>query len=128
MWECLHVERGQRGRGGAVTHSLRGLGPRGPGGQRLAPEPPVTASLAAQVRGGRTCRCLRRASVINPLCFDDLRSSLAAAAAALLPVMKRIISLISRRPLPFLQSPGGVSDGRGHADSGARRHRARIKP
>lgn len=80
MWECLHVERGQRGRGGAVTHSLRGLGPRGPGGQRLAPEPPVTASLAAQVRGGRTCRCLRRASVINPLCFDDLRRVRGCAA------------------------------------------------
>lgn len=80
MWECLHVERGQRGRGGAVTHSLRGLGPRGPGGQRLAPEPPVTASLAAQVRDGRTCRCLRRASVINPLCFDDLRRVRGCAA------------------------------------------------
>lgn len=79
------MERGQHGRGGgggggAVTHSLCGLGPRGPGGQRLAPEPPVTASLAEQVRDGRTCRCLRRASVINRLRFDDLRRVRGCAA------------------------------------------------
>lgn len=53
------MERGQRGRcrrrrRRAVTHPLRGLGPQGLGGQRLALEPPVAAALAQQVRDRRT--------------------------------------------------------------------------
>lgn len=48
------MERGQRGRSRAVTHSLCGFGPQGLGGQRLAPEPPVTAVLSEQVHDGRT--------------------------------------------------------------------------
>lgn len=66
------MERGQRGRSRAVTHSLCGFG-LGLGGQRSAPEPPVTAALSEQVHDRRTCWCLHRASIINPLCFFDLR-------------------------------------------------------
>lgn len=127
------MERGQRGRSRAVTHSLCGFAPQGLGGQRSAPEPPVAAALSQQVRDRRAGG---HADVFAGLRYQPallrwpatrarLRGS---AAAAFLPVMKRIISLISRRPSPFSQSPGGVSDGHAARRLSRRRHKAHIKP
>lgn len=48
------MECSQCGRSPTVTHLLCGFGLQGLGGQRLAPEPPVTAPLSQQVLDKRT--------------------------------------------------------------------------